>query len=165
MQHRTIPLHLPLIFNCPFYSVSQPCKLSLCKSSLTLPFVFPHFLNYFNVLVWIRPIQGSWENKPDKVSQTINLVVVKLHKGFSRWLSSEESTCNAGEAGDAGLIYGSGKSPGVGRVWQPNLVFLPEEIPWTEEPDGLPSTGSLRVGHKWSDLGCMLSTQTCASTL
>ena len=25
-------------------------------------------------------------------------------------------------------------------------------IPWTEEPGGLPSTGSHRVGHDWSDL-------------
>ena len=26
-------------------------------------------------------------------------------------------------------------------------VFLPEESPWTEEPGGLQSTGSQRVGH------------------
>ena len=25
-------------------------------------------------------------------------------------------------------------------------------IPWTEEPDGLQSIGSQRVGHNWSDL-------------
>ena len=25
-------------------------------------------------------------------------------------------------------------------------------IPWTQEPGGLPSTGSHRVGHDWSDL-------------
>ena len=28
-------------------------------------------------------------------------------------------------------------------------------IPWTEEPGGLLSTGSHRVGHDWSDLACM----------
>ena len=27
-------------------------------------------------------------------------------------------------------------------------------IPWTEEPGGLQSMGSQRVGHKWSDLSC-----------
>ena len=28
------------------------------------------------------------------------------------------------------------------RAWQPTLVFLPEESPWTEEPGGLQSMGS-----------------------
>ena len=33
------------------------------------------------------------------------------------------------------------------RAWQPTLVFLPGETPWTEEPGGLRSMGSQRVGH------------------
>ena len=28
-------------------------------------------------------------------------------------------------------------------------------IPWTEEPGGLQSMGSQRVGHDWSNLACM----------
>ena len=39
-----------------------------------------------------------------------------------------------------------GKIPGR-RAWQPTLVFLPGESPWTEEPGGLQSIGSQRVGH------------------
>ena len=35
------------------------------------------------------------------------------------------------------------------RAWQPTLVFLPEKSPWTEEPGGLQSMGSQRVGHDW----------------
>ena len=35
------------------------------------------------------------------------------------------------------------------KAWQPTPVFLPEESPWTEKPDGLPSMGSQRVGHDW----------------
>ena len=35
--------------------------------------------------------------------------------------NSKESACNAG---DPGLIPGSGKSPGV-REWQPTPIFLP----------------------------------------
>ena len=31
--------------------------------------------------------------------------------------------------------------------------ILAWRIPGTEEPGGLPSMGSHRVGHKWSDLG------------
>ena len=30
--------------------------------------------------------------------------------------------------------------------------ILAWSIPWTEEPGGLQSTGSQRVGHDWSDL-------------
>ena len=33
------------------------------------------------------------------------------------------------------------------RAWQPTSIFLPAESPWTEEPDGLQSIGSHRLGH------------------
>ena len=41
------------------------------------------------------------------------------------------------------------------RKWQPTPVFLPGEswrTPEMAEPGGLPSMGSHRVGHDWSDL-------------
>ena len=44
--------------------------------------------------------------------------------GLPWWLSGKESTCNAGAAGDVGLIPGLGRSPGGG---QPTPVFLPGE--------------------------------------
>ena len=36
------------------------------------------------------------------------------------------------------------------RAWQPIPVFMPGEFPWTEEPGGLQSMGSQRVGHDWA---------------
>ena len=39
---------------------------------------------------------------------------------------SKEATCNAGDAGDMGLIPGSGRSPGGGHS-NPTAVFLPRE--------------------------------------
>ena len=33
-------------------------------------------------------------------------------------------------------------------AWQPTPAFMPGEPPWTEEPGGLQSMGSQRVGHK-----------------
>ena len=33
------------------------------------------------------------------------------------------------------------------RAWQPTPAFLPGESPWTEEPGGLQSLESQRVGH------------------
>ena len=39
-----------------------------------------------------------------------------------------------------------------GRKWQPTPVFLPGESQGWRSPNGLPSVGSHRVGHDWSDL-------------
>ena len=38
------------------------------------------------------------------------------------------------------------------RAWQPTPVFLPRESPWTEEPGGIQSIVSQKVGHDWSFL-------------
>ena len=38
-----------------------------------------------------------------------------LNMGLPWWLSSKESVCNAGDAGDLGSIPGSGRSPGGGH--------------------------------------------------
>ena len=37
-----------------------------------------------------------------------------MHIGLPWWLSSKESACNAGDAGDVGSIPGLGRSPGGG---------------------------------------------------
>ena len=36
------------------------------------------------------------------------------------------------------------------RQWHPTPVLSPGKIPWTEEPGGLQSMGSQRVGHDWA---------------
>ena len=59
--------------------------------------------------------------------------------GFPSGSDCKESTCNAG---DPGLIPGLGIFPGDG-----NGNPLQGEIPRTEEPEGLQSTGSQRVRH------------------
>ena len=46
-------------------------------------------------------------------------------------------------------------NPWVGKIpwrsnWQPTLVLLPGESPWTEEPGELQSTRSQRVGHDYA---------------
>ena len=47
-----------------------------------------------------------------------------------------------------------GFDPWVGKIpwrraWQPTVVSLPGESPWTEEPGGLQSMGSKRIEHDW----------------
>ena len=65
-----------------------------------------------------------------------------LHWGFPYGSVGKESICSGG---DLGLIPGLGRFPWR-RAWQPTPVFLPGEFPWTEEPGGLQSMGSQRVG-------------------
>ena len=56
----------------------------------------------------------------------------------------KESACNAG---DLDSIPGLGRSPGGGHGNPLQYSCLEKEPPWTEEPDGLKSMGSQRVGH------------------
>jgi len=39
---------------------------------------------------------------------------ISYSQGLPQWLSGKESTCNAGDTGDASLIPGWGRSPGGG---------------------------------------------------
>ena len=54
---------------------------------------------------------------------------------------------NAGDARDTGSIPGSGRSP---EGMATHSSILAWRIPWTEEPGGLQSSGSQRVGHDWA---------------
>ena len=49
------------------------------------------------------------------------------------------------DVGDLGLIPGLGRSPGDGNAAHFNILAW--RIPWTEEPGGLQSMGSQRVGY------------------
>ena len=62
-------------------------------------------------------------------------------RSFPGGSDGKESACNAG---DLGSNPGSERSPGE-RL--PPPIFLPRKIPWTEEPGGLQSMRSQRVGH------------------
>ena len=47
----------------------------------------------------------------------------------------------------------------------PHSSTLAWKIPWTEEPGGLPSMGSHRVGHDWSDLAAVAAAVLPVTTL
>ena len=49
------------------------------------------------------------------------------------------------------------------RKWQPTPSVLAWRIPGTGEPGGLPSMGSHRVGHDWSDLAAAAAAYTRSS--
>ena len=64
-----------------------------------------------------------------------------LLKGFPGGSDGKESACNAG---DPGSILGSGRSPGEGMTTHSSVGAW--RIPRTEEPGGLQSMGSQRIG-------------------
>ena len=88
-----------------------------------------------------------------------------VFSGFPCGSAGNEAAC---DAGDLDAISGLGRSPGEGKR-RPTPVFWPGKfqglyhpsekamaphsstlawkIPWMEEPGGLQSMGSLRVGH------------------
>ena len=69
-----------------------------------------------------------------------NIILISRFPGSS----GKNSPANIG---DTGSLSGSGRSPGV-RNHSSILVW---EISWMEEPGGLQSIGSQRVGHKGSN--------------
>ena len=65
--------------------------------------------------------------------------------GLPWWLNGKESTCNAGDTRDMGLMPGSGRSPGEGN--ENPFQYSCLENPMDSEPGRLQSMGVQRVGH------------------
>ena len=72
----------------------------------------------------------------------ICLAKVKRFMAFPGGSVVKNSPANAG---DRGLIPGSGRSPEDRMATHSSVLAW--RIPWTEEPGGLQSMGSQRVGH------------------
>ena len=60
--------------------------------------------------------------------------------GFPSGTVIKNPPASAGDARDAGSIPGSGRSLGGGNATYSSILAW--KIPWTEEPDRLPSMGS-----------------------
>ena len=86
-------------------------------------------------LVWFWVGKIPWKR---------NRLPTPVFMGFPGGVDGKVSACNAGD-----LVSIPGLIPWR-RAWQPIPVFLPEESPWKEEPGGLQSTGSKRVGLDWA---------------
>ena len=65
-------------------------------------------------------------------------------------LEVKNPPANAGDIKDTSSIPGSARSPGGGHSNPPQWILHAWRIQWIEEPAGLQSTGSPRVGHDWS---------------
>ena len=69
----------------------------------------------------------------------------KAYMGFPDGTLAKNQLANAEDARDTGLIPG-GEDP-LKKEMATHCSILAWKIPWTEEPDGLRSMGSQRVGH------------------
>ena len=103
-----------------------------------LPIIVVQLLSCVQLFVipWTAAHQAS-------LSFTISHSLLKLMSIDSMTVGtdSKESACNSG---DLGSIPGLGKSPGEGMATQSSILAW--RIPWTEEPGGLQSIDSQRVG-------------------
>ena len=73
------------------------------------------------------------------------MVNIHLLLGFPGGSVLKNLPANAGDVGDAGLIPGLGRSPGVRNGTHSSILAL--EIPWTEEPGRRQSIVLQRVEH------------------
>ena len=62
------------------------------------------------------------------------------------WLGSKESVCNAGNVQKM-RVQALGLEDPLEKEMATHCSILAWKIPWTEEPVGLQSMGSQRVGH------------------
>ena len=77
-----------------------------------------------------------------KIMSSSNVYLVYISWRLLKWLSGKESTCNAG---DTGSILG--REDLLEKEMATYCSVLAWKVPWTEEPGGLQSTVSQRVGH------------------
>ena len=72
-----------------------------------------------------------------------------VFKGYLRCLSGKESSCQCKETQEM-WVWSLGWEDPLEEEMAPHSSILAWEIPWTEEPGGLQSTGWQRVGHSWA---------------
>ena len=103
------------------------------------------------VLAWRIPGMGEPGGLPSMGSHRVRhdwsdlaAVAAWVKWGFPCGSNSKESTCNAG---DLSWVPGSGWSLEKGMATHSSILAW--RILWTEEPGGLQSMSSQRVGHDW----------------
>ena len=91
----------------------------------------PFLVKLLSWFLCVFPISKCWSNLQDLVPS-------------SSTASGKESTCNAGNTGDLGLIPGSGRSPGWGNGNPPQYSCLENPMEW----GAWGHKGSQRVRHE-----------------
>ena len=138
------------------------CK-RYCPNHITEKVFFPldvgkdHIIRV-TMLLLAKKSYRSWNSKCfvakwNSIKPKSNAFIPQINKSppgaaFQVALVVKNPSANAGDVRDVGSIPGSKRSSGGGD----GNPF--QYCPWTEEPGGLQSTGSHRVGHDRSNLAC-----------
>ena len=71
--------------------------------------------NHVDGEAWQAAVHGVAKSDYYTAEGLVLSLSLTKERGFPGGSDSKESACNAGDSGDAGLILGSGRSPGVGN--------------------------------------------------
>ena len=121
-------------------------------SILTILFLCTLTVNVSNV-----PYQRSVNHGPIQPPVFVNKVLLEYSQlfvygcfptGLPRWLSGKESTCQCRRHKRHQFNPWVRMIP-LEEEMATHSSILACKVPWTEEPGGLQSMGSLRVGHNW----------------
>ena len=129
-----------------FYWRKSPPPTQLIHDKPVQSFTYTHSPK--SILKWT--FSQIWESEKNRkhchlVFSRFLQNVMCSREGFPGDLDSKESAC---KAEDPGSTSGSGRSPEKGMATHTSILAW--RIPWTEEPGGLQSTESQRVGHNWA---------------
>ena len=153
-QHEVIPhCSFDLYFSklAMLNKVSCEYRLPVCLLGETSLQVFRLFFNWFLLLFLLLRCMSYLfilEIKPFLLASFANIFshsvdcLFILLKGLPRWLSSNKSPCNAG---DAGSIPGSEDPLKEGMATHSSILAW--RISWAEEAGRLQSMGLQKVGH------------------
>ena len=123
-------------------------------SDFTFTFHFPalekEMATHPSVLTWRIPGTGEPGGLPSMGSHSVGRDWSDLVAAAAAVIKNPPA--NAGDVRNTSSIRGSERSPGWGGHMATHSSILAWRIPGTGEPGGLPSVGSHRVGHDWSDL-------------
>ena len=102
-----------------------------------------------SVLAWRILARGAWQATVHGITRVRHGLVTKPSPGST---SGKEPACQCRRRKRCGYDPSVGKIP-LSRKRQPTPVsILAWRVPWTEEPGGLRSIGSQRIGHNTSNL-------------
>ena len=121
-------------------------------------------LRQFCVGVWML----TWDRFQARMASVSLSQLIAFWRQILKMVD-EQKKCNNGERCEHSLDALQGKqwpfkaarcAVQVEKAMAPHSSTLAWRIPGTGEPGGLPSMGSHRVGHDWSDLAAVLSRRT-----
>ena len=138
-------------------NICQYPQLEVIRKMLGVPLFCPDSWVGTPVLSWpdphgVRGQRRAWlQSLQSRVLEVHGGSNSKLNKTY-RYLQASQmvaQTKSAWNAGDLGSIPGLGRSPAKG-IATTHSSLLAWRIPWTEEPGGLQSVGSQRIGYDWA---------------